>query len=106
MKRGGSCEMMKSWRENDVAARKAAKRPKSGNCQLGTGPMVRAKRRAEMKNGGKYIGRPGMKTREGDKNLGGSYVPVVQVLLREIGLRKRKQINVRQRLKHLSQTYL
>lgn len=53
MKGGGSCGMMKSWRENDVAAKKAAKRPKSGNCQLGSGPLVRAKRRAEMKNGGK-----------------------------------------------------
>lgn len=53
MKGGGSCEMMKSWRGNDVAAKKAAKRPKSGNCQLGSGPLVRAKRRAEMKNGGK-----------------------------------------------------
>lgn len=56
---------MKSWRENDVAAKKAAKRPKSGKCQLGSGPLVRAKRRAEMKNGGKYVGRPGMRTRGG-----------------------------------------
>lgn len=90
---GGSCEIMKSWRENDVAAKKAAKRPKSGKCQLGkcqlgSDPLVRAKRRAEMKNGG-------MRTR------GGSFVPVVQVSLMEIGLRKRKQINVRRRLKHL-----
>lgn len=53
MKGGGSSEMMKSWRGNDVAAKKAARRPKSGNCQLGSGPLVRAKRRAEMKNGGK-----------------------------------------------------
>ena len=29
MKGDGSCEMMKSWRESDVAARKAAKRSKS-----------------------------------------------------------------------------
>lgn len=36
--------MMKSWRENDVAKRKAAQSPKSVN-YLG-------KRRAEMKNGG------------------------------------------------------
>lgn len=35
------------------------------------------------------------------KNLGGvPFVPVVHVSLREIGLRKRKQINVRQRLKY------
>lgn len=46
MKGDGSCEMMKSWRESDVAARKAAKRSKSVNCQLGTCPLVRAKRRA------------------------------------------------------------
>lgn len=52
MKEGGSCEMMKSWCENDVAARMAAKRPKSVNCQLGSGQLVRAKRKAEMKNGG------------------------------------------------------
>lgn len=52
MKEDGSCEMMKSWRENDVAAKQAAKRPKIGNCQLDGGPMVRAKRRAGMKNGG------------------------------------------------------
>lgn len=38
------------------------------------------------------------------RTRGGSYVPVVQVSLREIGLRKRKQINVRQRLKHLKAT--
>lgn len=63
--------------KNDVAAKKAA-------CQVGSGPLVRAKRRAEMKNGGG----------------GESFVPVVQVSLREIGLRKRKQITVRQRLKH------
>lgn len=36
MKGGGSCEMMKSWRENDVAKRKAAQRPKSVN-YLGNG---------------------------------------------------------------------
>ena len=63
--------------KNDVAAKKAA-------CQVGSGPLVRATHKAEMKNGG-----------------GESFVPVEQVSLTEIGLRKRKQITVRQRLKHL-----
>lgn len=45
--------------KNDVAAKKAA-------CQVGSGQLVRAKRRAEMKNPGG----------------GESFVPVVQVSLR------------------------
>lgn len=60
-----------------MAAKKAA-------CQVGSGPLVSATRKAEMKNWG-----------------GESFVLVVQVSLTEIGLRKRKQITVRQRLKHL-----
>lgn len=89
MKGGGSCEMMKSWRENDVAKIKAAQRPKSVN-YLGNGTHCLRQTQGgnEERRGSTY----------GDRvwGLGG---PVVQVSLREIGNAQKKTNHVRHRLK-------
>lgn len=86
MKGGGSCEMMKSWRENDVAKRKAAQRPKSGN-YLGNGThCLRQTQGGNEERRGSTCG---------DRVWG----PVVQVSLREIGNAQKKTNHVRDRLK-------
>lgn len=99
--------MMKSWRENDVAKRKAAQRPKSVN-YLGNGTHCLRQTQGgnEERRGSTYgdrvWGLGGVVAGGGGKKLGG---PVVQVSLREIAKENKSRSKSSQTSKATGQSY-